>query len=240
MSAESALQVPTDPTVLPLSTGYLPAAGREPHLRIIISTPLNDPLFKTLKRGFDILVSCLVIVLFMSWMYPGIAVVIRLTSRGPVLFRQQRNGLNNVPFVCLKFRTMVTNTDAHSRQATEGDPRVTPVGKFLRKLSLDEMPQFFNVLMGQMSVVGPRPHMISHTEHYAQLIDSYMIRHVVRPGITGLSQVQGYRGETKCPHSMRNRVRLDLFYLRKWTFMIDIRIVIKTAKLILFGDKNAY
>lgn len=202
--------------------------------------PLDEQLHKLSKRAFDIVFSLAVIVLFLSWMLPLFGLFIGLTSSGPVLFRQKRTGINNKPFWCWKFRTMYVNMDAHVKQAVPGDPRITPVGRVLRKFSLDELPQFFNVLTGNMSVVGPRPHMLLHTQQYSRMIDTFMVRHFVKPGITGLSQVQGYRGEVKCSKALRNRVKLDLFYLEKWHFMLDLRIIAKTVKLMMFGDRNAF
>ena len=202
--------------------------------------PLDRSIHKFIKRGCDILFSSVIILFVLSWMLPLVTLIIKLTSKGPALFKQKRNGMDGEPFQCWKFRTMYLNNDAHLKQATINDPRITPVGKFLRKFSLDEMPQFINVLMGSMSIVGPRPHMISHTEEYSKVIDNYMARHFAKPGITGLSQIQGYRGETKCPKMMKNRVRLDIFYLKKWNFTFDLFIMAKTIRLILFGDKNAF
>jgi putative colanic acid biosynthesis UDP-glucose lipid carrier transferase len=135
---------------------------------------------------------------------------------------------------------MHLNEEANQIQAIDQDPRITLIGRFLRKFSLDEMPQFYNVLIGNMTVVGPRPHMINHTELYSGLIDNYMARHFIRPGITGLSQVVGYRGEVKNPQMLRNRVRIDLFYLKKWSFVLDVKLILQTIKLVLLGDRNAF
>jgi len=205
-----------------------------------ISYPLDMEDNRMLKRSFDIVFSLVVIMFFLSWLIPLLAILIKITSGGPVIFRQQRTGMNNRAFVCWKLRTMRTNREAHSRQASEGDPRITFIGRFLRKFSLDEIPQFFNVLLGNMSIVGPRPHMIRHTEQYSMVIDKYMLRHFVKPGITGLSQVAGYRGEIRNEAMLRNRVKLDVFYMEKWNFMLDLRIILRTVKLMLFGDRNAY
>jgi lipopolysaccharide/colanic/teichoic acid biosynthesis glycosyltransferase len=207
--------------------------------------PVNEILYpldlesnKILKRGFDIFFSFTVIVLLLSWLLPVLALLIKLSSRGPVFFKQLRTGLNNKPFTCWKLRSMqVLRSNGDVMLDSE---RVTWVGRFLRKFSLDEMPQFFNVFLGHMSVIGPRPHMLVHTEAFSRQVDNFMLRHRIRPGITGLSQVRGYRGEIKCPKTLRTRVRLDLLYLRKWSFLLDLEIVVKTARLVIFGDRNAF
>jgi putative colanic acid biosynthesis UDP-glucose lipid carrier transferase len=202
--------------------------------------PLDNHFNKYVKRTFDIAFSLLVIILLLSWIFPVLAILIKSTSTGPIFFKQKRTGVNNHPFWCWKLRSMYVNNEAHTKQASANDPRITPIGKFLRKFSLDEIPQFYNVLKGNMSVVGPRPHMLSHSETYSKTIARYMQRHYVRPGITGLSQVEGYRGEIKNERMIRNRVRLDLFYIEKWKFALDMYIIAKTIKLMLFGDKHAY
>jgi putative colanic acid biosynthesis UDP-glucose lipid carrier transferase len=221
-----------------------PRKALEEHFLILQENKADYPLDmddnKMLKRSFDILFSSLIILGFLSWILPILAICIKLSSKGPVFFKQKRTGINNHPFTCWKLRTMYLNEDAHTRQASFNDPRITWIGSFLRKFSLDEIPQFFNVFIGNMSLVGPRPHMIRHTEQYSRVIDKYMLRHFVKPGITGLSQVQGYRGEIRDEHALRNRVRLDVLYLERWHFMLDMRIILKTIKLMLFGDRNAY
>lgn len=204
------------------------------------SYPLDETWNRQQKRFFDIVFSLLVITLVLSWLLPLLAVFIKLTSRGPVFFIQERSGLHYKSFRCIKLRTMQINDEADISQATPGDPRITLAGRFLRKFSLDELPQFFNVLKGEMSIIGPRPHMISHTFQYAAMVDHFALRHLVKPGITGLSQVEGYRGEIRCKKTLNNRVRLDVFYIRKWNFALDLHIVLKTTKLLLFGDKNAF
>lgn len=199
-----------------------------------------DGLSAGVKRMFDLAVAIPVIILFLSWIIPIFAILIKLTSKGPVFFKQKRSGLNNLPFTCYKLRSMYINSEADMKQATIDDARITSIGAILRKFSLDELPQFFNVLLGDMSVIGPRPHMLQHTLQYSKFDSRYHLRQSVKPGITGLSQVMGYRGEIKNSHAIRNRVRLDLFYIRKWSLGLDLMIVLKTTKLLLFGDQKAY
>lgn len=200
------------------------------------SPALGNPFNTILKRGVDIFISTLVILCILSWAIPLLALVIVITSKGPVFFIQLRSGKNNVPFKCIKLRSMFQNEHAHIEQAVANDNRITIAGKFLRKYSLDELPQFFNVLMGQMSVIGPRPHMVYHTENYSKIVDDYMSRLHIKPGITGLSQVMGYRGEIKNESMIKNRVRLDIFYIKKWSVSMDIYIALKTIRLMLIGE----
>jgi lipopolysaccharide/colanic/teichoic acid biosynthesis glycosyltransferase len=169
-----------------------------------------------------------------------LAVLIKLSSRGPVFFKQTRLGEGNRTFVCYKFRSMRMNVEADTKQATKDDPRVTRVGKFLRKSNLDEMPQFFNVLLGQMSVVGPRPHPLRLNDQFRDIIDKYMVRHFVRPGITGWAQVNGFRGETRTPELMERRIELDIWYLENWSFWLDLKIVVKTVTNMFGKDPMAY
>jgi lipopolysaccharide/colanic/teichoic acid biosynthesis glycosyltransferase len=176
----------------------------------------------------------------MSWLTPIIALLIKIDSKGPVLFRQLRSGENGLDFWCIKFRSMRSNIDANRKQATKDDPRITKLGAFLRKSSIDEFPQFLNVFWGDMSVVGPRPHMLKHTEEYASLISFYMGRHHVKPGITGLAQCMGYRGETQTVQDMKNRVRLDRYYIENWSFWLDIKIIFLTVVSLLRGSDKAY
>ncbi|MDP4240820.1 MAG: undecaprenyl-phosphate glucose phosphotransferase [Bacteroidota bacterium] len=197
--------------------------------------PLDDLNARFLKRVFDVFFSSLVIVLIISWLFPILSIVIKLSSKGPVFFKQKRTGINNKPFTCLKFRSMRISNDADSKQATLGDNRVTAIGRFLRKSNIDEFPQFFNVLLGQMSVVGPRPHMLKHTEQYSELIEYYRVRHYVKPGITGWAQVNGYRGETDELWKMEKRVEYDMNYLENWTFWLDLKIIFMTLV-----SKNAH
>jgi Undecaprenyl-phosphate glucose phosphotransferase len=202
--------------------------------------PLEDKANELLKRIFDFSFALLICVLILSWLVPLIALLIKLDSKGPVFFKQLRSGKNNQPFYCLKFRSMYVNTDADHKQASRGDRRITPVGAFLRKTSLDEMPQFINVLKGEMSVVGPRPHMLQQTEHYSGQIDNYMVRHLLVPGITGWAQVNGYRGETKETAAMSNRVNADIWYLENWSILLDLKIVLLTVWQAVRGDQNAF
>jgi putative colanic acid biosynthesis UDP-glucose lipid carrier transferase len=202
--------------------------------------PLEVRLNRYIKRVCDIVISLFVIVFILSWLLPILALFIKLTSNGPVFFIQERTGRQHRIFTCIKLRTMMVNNDAHATQTTLNDPRITLAGKFLRKFSLDELPQFLNVLKGDMSVIGPRPHMLKHTLEYSQIIENFHLRQQIRPGITGLSQVEGYRGEIKDDYMLRSRVRLDLLYIRKWNMLLDLMIIVKTAKLVILGDKNAY
>ena len=202
--------------------------------------PLDDYANRFIKRLFDILFSTLVIVLVLSWLFPIIAMLIKLNSKGPVLFKQLRSGKNNNDFNCWKFRTMYVNTEADSKQASKSDARITGLGAFLRKTSIDEMPQFFNVFYGHMSVVGPRPHMTKHTEEYSGLVNKYMFRHFVKPGITGLAQVKGLRGETKSSLAMEHRIRLDMLYIENWSLILDLKIVVLTIINVFKGDEKAY
>ncbi|WP_159451876.1 exopolysaccharide biosynthesis polyprenyl glycosylphosphotransferase [Sphingobacterium psychroaquaticum] len=192
------------------------------------------------KRFMDTVISGFVIVFVLSWLIPIIGLIIKIQSPGPIFFKQLRSGRNNTPFYCYKFRSMVVNKSSNDKQATKNDSRITPIGKFLRKSNLDEFPQFINVFLGQMSIVGPRPHMLSHTEHYGALINRYMVRHFVKPGITGWAQVSGYRGETKDPMLMAKRVEHDLEYMQNWSAMLDFKIICLTAINMIRGEKNAY
>ena len=202
--------------------------------------PLEQKYNQIKKRLFDIVFSTLVIVFVFSWLFPILAILIKLTSKGPVFFVQERSGKNNVTFRCVKFRSMAVNHDADKLQATANDFRLTRLGSFLRKSNLDELPQFFNVLAGDMSVVGPRPHMLKHTEQYSALIEKYMIRHWLKPGITGWAQINGLRGETKALMDMEKRVEHDIWYGENWNFYLDLKIVILTIWNAFKGDPKAY
>ncbi len=202
--------------------------------------PLDDVLNQVAKRSFDVLFSFLVIVFVFPWLLPIIALLIKIDSRGPVFFWQQRSGRNNQNFWCLKFRSMYVNDGSDFKQATRDDDRITRVGRILRKTNLDEMPQFFNVFLGQMSVVGPRPHPIKLDENFRTIIERYDERNMVKPGVTGLAQVKGYRGETAHPQLMKNRVRVDLFYIENWTFILDLKIILLTVTSMMRGDRNAF
>ena len=202
--------------------------------------PLTDITNRFFKRVFDILFSTLVIILILSWLYPIIGILIKLSSKGPVLFKQVRSGVDNEEFICYKFRSMTQSHNADAKQATKGDARITKMGAFLRKSSIDEFPQFINVFMGNMSIVGPRPHMLAHTKEYSALINKYMVRQLVKPGITGAAQVRGYRGETKELKDMEGRVRLDLWYIENWSLSLDINIIFQTVWNAFKGDENAF
>lgn len=208
-----------------------------------VLTPLINPLSRrynrVIKRGFDLLFSSLFMIVSPLIFIP-VAIAVKLSSPGPVFFVQRRTGYRGREFNCYKFRTMRVNADSDSRQATSDDPRKTKVGDFLRKTSIDELPQFINVWLGDMSVVGPRPHMLAHTEQYGQLIDRYMIRHIVKPGVTGWAQVTGLRGNTDELWKMEKRVVADVWYIEHWSFMLDIKIIIKTIINGLRGEENAY
>ncbi|SFU27310.1 putative colanic acid biosysnthesis UDP-glucose lipid carrier transferase [Pustulibacterium marinum] len=201
---------------------------------------VDEPINRILKRGFDILFSSLVIVLVLSWLTPLIALIIKIESKGPVFFKQKRSGVGFHEFECFKFRSMTPNKDANKQQATKGDARITKVGRILRKTSIDELPQFYNVFLGDMSVVGPRPHMISHTENYAKKIDKFMVRHFIKPGITGLAQVRGYRGEIETDNDIINRVKYDIFYIENWNILLDLKIVFLTVYNAVKGEDKAY
>ncbi|HEY4326473.1 MAG TPA: undecaprenyl-phosphate glucose phosphotransferase, partial [Mucilaginibacter sp.] len=193
------------------------------------SEPLEHMENRFKKRLFDMIVSSAVIIFILSWLYPIMAIIIKLQSPGPVLFKQLRSGRDNKPFWCYKFRSMRINNESDNRQASANDDRITRIGRFMRRTSIDELPQFFNALLGYMSVIGPRPHMLSHTEQYRKIIDKYMVRHFLKPGISGLAQVNGYRGETKDTRLMEKRVEHDISYMENWSLMLDLRIVFLTV-----------
>ncbi|MDE7135619.1 MAG: exopolysaccharide biosynthesis polyprenyl glycosylphosphotransferase [Muribaculaceae bacterium] len=192
-----------------------------------------------LKRAFDVLFSS-VALLCSPIVFIPVAIAIKLDSPGPVFFRQKRTGYLGNEFYCYKFRTMRVNKNADSVQATKDDARKTKLGNFLRHSSIDELPQFWNVLKGDMSVVGPRPHMLAHTEEYRRLIDQYMVRHLVKPGITGWAQILGYRGATDEIWKMEKRVDSDVWYIEHWSFMLDMKIIVKTLTNAFLGEENAY
>ena len=202
--------------------------------------PIDTPLNQFIKRTFDIVLSIFVLVGVLSWFTPLIAILIKLDSKGTVFFKQKRNGLDYHEFYCYKFRSMLPNEKADLEQVSKNDERITRVGRFLRKTSMDELPQFINVLKGDMSVVGPRPHMVSHTHMYAERIDKFMVRHFIKPGITGLAQVSGYRGEIETDEDIVNRVKFDIFYVENWSLFLDIKIVFTTVYKAIMGDEKAY
>jgi len=202
--------------------------------------PTDEPINLFVKRIFDVIFSLIVIVGVLSWLTPILGLIIKMESKGPIFFKQKRNGLDYKEFYCYKFRSMRPNPEAHLYQIKKNDPRVTRIGKIIRKTSIDELPQFINVLKGNMSVVGPRPHMVSHTHMYAEKIDKFMVRHFIKPGITGLAQVSGFRGEVEDDNFIINRVKYDIFYLENWSLLMDLKIVVKTVYNALSGDEKAY
>lgn len=209
------------------------------------SLPLDKEENKLLKKVFDILFAALFFLVLGFWLLPLIALAIKLTSRGPIIFKQERWGLNNEKIVCYKFRTMVASSsdidgNGFYHQASKDDPRITRLGTFLRRTNMDELPQFWNVLLGNMSVVGPRPHPTPLNLESMHKVENYMLRHVVKPGITGWAQVNGCRGETRIPGSMQQRVNFDLYYIHRWTFWLDSQIILQTAINVIRGDQNAY
>ena len=212
---------------------YIPVIS----LRTIIQ---DETLNKTIKRVFDVFFSLLIIVGLMSWLTPILAIIIKLESKGPLFFIQKRNGLNYKEFNCYKFRSMQLNDKADIDLASKNDIRITKVGKFIRKTSIDELPQFFNVLLGDMSIVGPRPHMVSVANLYALQVDKFMVRHFVKPGITGLAQIKGFRGEIETEEDIINRVKYDIFYMENWSILLDVEIILKTIYNIIKGDEKAY
>ena len=202
-------------------------------------TILHDPTIKIFKRSFDIVFSLFIIVFLLSWVVPLLAFLIKAESKGPVFFKQGRPGLDEKEFFCYKFRSMKINGTTE-KEASKNDPRVTKIGKLMRKTSMDELPQFLNVLYGEMSVVGPRPHLWSQNKSYGNKIKKYMVRHYVKPGITGLAQVKGFRGEIESDDDMINRIKLDVFYIDNWSLILDFKIIIQTVLNIIKGDKKAY
>jgi putative colanic acid biosynthesis UDP-glucose lipid carrier transferase len=202
--------------------------------------PLHNRFNAFLKRVFDIVFSTLTIVFLLSWLIPIIALIIRLESKGPVFFRQKRTGINNREFYCYKFRSMYPNDDSDQKWASKNDSRITRVGKFIRRTSIDELPQFYNVFFGTMSVVGPRPHPLKLTDDLSKKIDKFMVRHFIKPGITGLAQVRGERGEIEKDLDGINRLRFDIFYVENWSLFLDVKIIIQTALNIFKGQEKAY
>ena len=217
-------------------------------LSLMSGTPVfslhNEPLAsignRIIKRGFDFIVSSLFLVTVFPFVYVVFGVLIKLSSPGPVFFKQKRSGLNGKDFYCYKFRSMRVNVDSDKLQATKDDPRKTRIGEFMRRTSVDELPQFINVWLGDMSIVGPRPHMLKHTEQYSELISSYMVRHFAKPGITGYAQVTGFRGETNELWQMEGRIQRDIWYIEHWNFALDLFIIWKTIHNAIHGEENAY
>lgn len=202
--------------------------------------PLANPLNAAVKRLFDIIVSFLFLITIYPIVWCFVAIGTSISSPGPILFRQKRTGYKGRPFTMLKFRSMKVNADADKLQATADDPRKTKFGDFLRRTSIDELPQMINVFRGDMSLIGPRPHMELHTEVYTKLVDEYLVRHMVKPGLTGWAQVNGCRGETKTTEAMADRVRYDIWYIEHWSLSLDVKIFFMTIAQILGGDKQAY
>ncbi len=202
--------------------------------------PLAQVGNRIIKRTFDFVVSSIFLLTLFPWIYIVFGLLIKLSSPGPVLFKQKRSGLNGKDFYCYKFRSMRVNTDSDKVQATKDDPRKTRIGEFMRRTSIDELPQFINVWLGDMSIVGPRPHMLKHTEQYSQLISTYMVRHFAKPGITGYAQVSGFRGETQELWQMEGRIEKDIWYIEHWSFSLDLFIIWRTIYNALHGEENAY
>jgi putative colanic acid biosynthesis UDP-glucose lipid carrier transferase len=199
--------------------------------------------YYTVKRLMDVAISAIFILLVMSWLLPVVSLLIKLTSRGPIFFFQKRTGFKGIEFNCFKFRTMYINDDADTKQASSEDKRITPIGKFLRITHIDETPQFFNVLLGDMSIVGPRPHMLYHTRYYSQMIPYYNLRHEVQPGMTGMAQIKGFIGEINIERELRKRVQWDIYYMKNQSILLDIKILFSTASVVLlkalpFFSKN--
>lgn len=201
--------------------------------------PLDDPLKSLTKRIFDVIFSLIIICLVLSWLIPVLGLIIILESKGPIFFKQNRPGIKEKGFGCYKFRSMALNARSED-SATRNDSRITKVGKFIRRTSIDELPQFFNVLFGSMSVVGPRPHLWRQNEMYGTKISKYMLRHFVKPGITGLAQVRGYRGEIETKEDIVNRTKYDIFYIENWSLLMDINIIIQTVLNVFKGEEKAY
>ena len=201
--------------------------------------PLGNPVNKVIKRLFDVVVSSLALLLMLPFL-PIIALIIKCQSPGPIIFKQLRTGIDGHKFMMYKFRSMHVNSDADKVQATKDDPRKYAFGNFMRKTNIDELPQFWNVLKGDMSIVGPRPHMLAHTEMYSQLIGKYMVRHFMKPGVTGWAQVTGFRGETSELWQMEGRVKRDIWYMEHWSIWLDFRIIWLTIKSLFVHDEHAY
>ena len=203
--------------------------------------PLQSLSNRFIKRIFDLVFSLGVIILIFSWLFPIIAIIIKATSKGPVFFSQLRTGKDGKSFKCLKFRSMEVNEESDAKQATKDDKRITPFGAFMRKTSIDELPQIINVLINNMSLVGPRPHMLKHTEEYRVLVDKFMVRHFAKPGVTGWAQINGFRGETKFVKDMENRAEADIWYIENWSFLLDVKIIYITAWSMFFKkDENVF
>jgi len=193
-----------------------------------------------MKRISDVLIASLFMLIIGFWLFPIMALLIKLDSKGPVFFKQKRHGKDNKLFYCYKFRSMVVNNQADTKQATKNDSRITRIGRFIRKTSIDELPQLINVLKGDMSIVGPRPHPVPLNEEFSSQISGFMSRHQSKPGLTGLAQAKGYRGETSEFHQMYARYRMDIFYLKKWNPFLDYKIIWMTFIGLILHRENAY
>ncbi|TDT46705.1 putative colanic acid biosynthesis UDP-glucose lipid carrier transferase [Maribacter spongiicola] len=204
------------------------------------NVPLDTEYARIIKRAFDIVFSSLVILLLLSWLTPILYILIKLDSPGDFYFKQLRHGYKRQTFWCYKYRSMTVNKESDSQMAKKGDMRVTRIGKFIRKTSIDELPQFINVFKGDMSIVGPRPHMVLHTSDYEKSVDKYLVRHFVKPGITGLAQIKGYRGEIINSSDIKNRTRLDIFYVERWSVGLDLHILFYTIYNVIKGEEKAY
>ena len=202
--------------------------------------PLEDTGNRIKKRMLDIFFSLFVIIFILSWLVPILSILIKLDSKGPIFFTQLRSGKNGLPFRCLKFRSLRVNDDANVKQVVKNDQRITRLGRIMRKTNIDELPQFFNVLLGDMSIVGPRPHMLKHTEDFSHLYKQYMIRHFAKPGLTGWAQINGFRGEITENILLQRRIEHDIWYMENWTLWLDFQIIFRTVFLSIIGDKNAY
>jgi putative colanic acid biosynthesis UDP-glucose lipid carrier transferase len=202
--------------------------------------PLEDTGNRIKKRALDIILSFLAIIFILSWLVPLIAILIKLDSKGPIFFIQLRSGKNNQPIRCLKFRSLHVNDQADSVQVSRNDNRITRIGRIMRKTNIDELPQILNIFLGDMSLVGPRPHMLKHTEQFAELYKEYMIRHFVKPGLTGWAQVNGFRGEIRDNEFLRKRVEYDTWYMENWSLYLDMKIIFLTIIVTIRGDKNAF
>jgi putative colanic acid biosynthesis UDP-glucose lipid carrier transferase len=202
--------------------------------------PLDNAFNRIMKRSFDVIFSLFVTVFILSWLIPMVGLLIKLESKGPIFFIQERNGFNNRVFNCLKFRSMTPNDYSDKLQAKKGDPRITRIGAFLRSTSLDEMPQFINVLLGDMSIVGPRPHTVPMNMEFKTQIEKYNSRHMIKPGITGLAQVKGFRGEIENPYQIRSRFKLDYFYIKNWSIWLDLKICLRTCHELIYHRENVY
>lgn len=213
---------------------------RKASSKIVFPSKFLNTTEQKFKRCFDFLASIFLFITVFSWLFPLIGLIIKLDSKGPVFFRQLRHGKDNVPFYCYKFRSMHKNVEADTKQATKDDVRFTRIGGFLRRSSLDELSQFINVLIGEMSIVGPRPHAIPMNDKFSEEIDNFMYRHTVKPGITGLAQAKGFRGETKDFYDINSRCKLDIFYIDNWSPILDIKIIIWTFFSLLLLKTNVY